>query len=508
MNPRLHLLLSLASLASLASFASFALAAGCAAPPVAPLQASAAASALPAAALPGATAPITYVVKAGPRAEVLTVDMTLPPGPARTFRVEEAAASFVRDATFVALSGRGAAEALSAEGDTLRVPPCPGGCRVHYRFFLDEAAASLDDVGYAAERNGAYLAPPSTWLLQPLSGVPDPDVGRFRLRVDTPPGLRFVSGLFRAPDDPSVYEARLSDLPRTPYAAFGVLQRFEVAAPGGVVDVAVLPGAIDVDHDHLRRWVDDAARGISTYFGRFPVPSALVIILPTPDGRPGFSTALGNGGASVIARIGRSTTTEALARSWELTHEFVHLSFPNLHLRHSWLEEGLATYVEPIARARLGIIKPEEVWRGLALGLPKGLPEPDDRGLDHTPTWGRTYWGGALFCFLADLEIRERTGNARSLDDALRAIVAEGGNISVRWPIEQALDVGDRATGVTVLSDLYARWKDRPVDVDLDALWRRLGVRLAERRVFLDPSAPLAAIRDAIAAGPPVSRAP
>ena len=36
------------------------------------------------------------------------------------------------------------------------------------------------------------------------------------------------------------------------------------------------------------------------------------------------------------------------------------------------------------------------------------------------------------------------------------------------WPI---LHVGDGATGTTVLSDLYQRWKDSPVNVNLDQLW-------------------------------------
>ena len=39
-------------------------------------------------------------------------------------------------------------------------------------------------------------------------------------------------------------------------------------------------------------------------------------------------------------------------------------------------------------------------------------------GLDNTHTWGRTYWGGAMFCLLADVEIRRRTHNRRGLQDA------------------------------------------------------------------------------------------
>jgi hypothetical protein len=41
----------------------------------------------------------------------------------------------------------------------------------------------------------------------------------------------------------------------------------------------------------------------------------------------------------------------------------------------------------------------------------RGEPGPGDGGLDDTDSWGRTYWGGALFCLLADVRFRERTGN-------------------------------------------------------------------------------------------------
>jgi predicted metalloprotease with PDZ domain len=200
--------------------------------------------------------------------------------------------------------------------------------------------------------------------------------------------------------------------------------------------------------------------------------------------------------------VGRGAGEAELRTDWVLAHEMVHLGIPNLPRSHRWLEEGIATYVEPIARARRGTISADEVWTGLVKGLPNGLPQPGDRGLDRTHTWGRTYWGGALFCFLADLEIRDRTRNRRSLDDALRGILAAGGDISVSWPLERLLREGDRATGVPVLAELHARMGGKPEDVDLDGVWRRLGVRANGEAVAFDDSAPLAAVRRSIAPPP------
>lgn len=146
-------------------------------------------------------------------------------------------------------------------------------------------------------------------------------------------------------------------------------------------------------------------------------------------------------------------------------------------------------------------------WSELLERLPQGMPATGDRGLDRTHTWGRTYWGGALFCLLADVEIRERTHGARGLVDALRGILAAGGNDQVDWPIERALREGDKAIGVPVLQELYKRMKDAPVSPDLDALWSSLGVSVRNGKPVLDDSAPKAAIRRAISARPPASPA-
>ena len=131
-------------------------------------------------------------------------------------------------------------------------------------------------------------------------------------------------------------------------------------------------------------------------------------------------------------------------------------------------------------------------------GMPKGLPQPGDRGLDRTPTWGRTYWGGALFWLLADVEIRRKSGNRKSLDDALRAIVAEGGTGSSTWPEERILRRGDAAIGMPVLETLHERLGSRPETTDLEALWRQLGVVRRGKSVVFDDAAPLAAIRRAM----------
>jgi predicted metalloprotease with PDZ domain len=133
-------------------------------------------------------------------------------------------------------------------------------------------------------------------------------------------------------------------------------------------------------------------------------------------------------------------------------------------------------------------------------GMPQGLPEAGDRGLDRTHTWGRTYWGGCLFWLMADVQIREQTNERRSLDDALRAILDAGGDGSVTWPIPRVIETGDRATGVHVLKDLYDEMALKPAQVDLDSFWKKLGVKNVGATAVFDDAAPLASIRKAITA--------
>jgi hypothetical protein len=285
-----------------------------------------------------------------------------------------------------------------------------------------------------------------------------------------------------------------------PYREFDTLPATRIDAGGGTLQVAFGSGPLDLPRQVILDWVTRSVRAVAAYYGRLPDPHARLLIVPIDGAGVRGGTTFGYNGAASRILIGRESTERHLERDWVLVHELVHHGMPNLADEHHWMEEGLATYVEPIARAQTGELSVQTVWGDLVDGLPKGLPKAGDRGLDHTPTWGRTYWGGALFYLLADIDIRRRTHNARGLQDALRELVAEGGNITQAWPVERVITAADRGTGTNALETLYDRVKATPVDVDLPALWRELGVSKIDGEVSFDDTAPLAAIRRAITA--------
>ena len=288
---------------------------------------------------------------------------------------------------------------------------------------------------------------------------------------------------------------------RMPYAEFDRLPATRRQFAGGELIVAFAPGVLELRRERVLEWVDASARAVAAYYGSFPAASARLLIVPSAGQGVSSGKAWNYRSPALRISMGGQTTEEQLRHDWILVHEMVHLAFAPVADRHNWIQEGLASYIEAVARAQVGQLTPEKVWGDLVAGLPKGLPQTGDRGLDHTPTWGRTYWGGALYCLLADLEIRRRTNNRLGLQHAMRAILSSGSK-EAGLPLEQLLAIGDRAVGVPVLSGLYANMKDQPAPVDLDALWLRLGVRPVGKSVLLDESAPEAALRRAITARP------
>src|SRR5229473_3989426 len=269
---------------------------------------------------------------------------------------------------------------------------------------------------------------------------------------------------------------------------------------GSTIRIDFAPGDLDLPVTKLIAWVSAAAGAVTDYYGRFPVGEARILIIPV-ENREGVlnGTSWGTRPAFTRIYVGQLTDDADLKNDWVMTHEMVHYAFPSMPEEHHWIEEGIATYVEPIARLEAGEIGATKVWGDLVEGLPHGLPGPGDEGLDHTHTWGRTYWGGAMFCLLADIRIRRETQNRYGLRDALHAIVEAGGNMETSWPLTHAFEVGDRAVGVPVLEQLYEEMKASPFQPALNDLWNKLGVKIAGKTITFDDRAPWASVRRAIA---------
>lgn len=265
---------------------------------------------------------------------------------------------------------------------------------------------------------------------------------------------------------------------------------------GGTVEIIFSKSKFGITRKQFIDAINTSIKALTTYYQKFTVPELRLEVIPhdNPTDISGYEFS----GRSIQWKVGTNVSADRLMNDWTLTHEMFHLGFPAFDDNYNWLDEGMATYLEPIARARIGNLPVEQVWSDLYTGLPKGLPKAGDKGLANTATWGRTYWGGALFWFLADLQIREKTKNAKSVDTVMRAVLADQGDASHFWSIEQLIRVADQATGFPVLEGLHRRLAIAPGTEDLDHLWKQLGVVVGDETITFNDKAPWAYLRLAI----------
>jgi hypothetical protein len=271
---------------------------------------------------------------------------------------------------------------------------------------------------------------------------------------------------------------------------------------GGTLCVSIDAAAPAGQQRLLEDWAARSAGIVAAYYARFPARLVLLDIHSSAGSGVHGGHTNNDPRLAIDVTVGRDTGSAELTNDWVLVHEMIHLALPEVGRRHNWLAEGLATYVEGVARVRAGNRTASDMWAEYRSSMPRGQPQPGEGGMDQTSTWARTYWGGALFCLQADVAIREHTGNRLGLETALRAILNATEGYAAERDIDAVLRIGDAATGTRVLQDLYEATRTNPVPAALAALWMRLGVPQDPRTEPFDEHAPLAAIRKAITAAP------
>lgn len=383
---------------------------------------------------------------------------------------------------------------------------CNWHCTVRYRIDLGELAAGCGDEVDCARRVGdATLSPALAWLVHP---VPRMDVP-VKVHVHTPDGAQFATGMNA--DGSGTFSFRSFDLDEGSFTAFGPMRHFRIDVPGrggpqgekAIIDVAVLGKAPYAMSDAaIRTWIEESANVTVPLFGRFPVDRSTLFVVPAKgESEVVFGKVLSLAGASVVVVVGDRMSDASTHKDWVLVHELFHLGFPTFRGEGRWLGEGLATYYEPILRGRAGWTTDGEVFRSFARNMPRGQgPRGSNAGLSVRDDLDTIYWGGALFCLAADVRIREETRGKHSLDDVLRAALERGGDATHVWTVRDVVDLGDRVTGTTVLSEMYDRHAARGERIDLEALMSSLGV--GQDGKDPDDTRPLAWIRREIMQAP------
>ncbi|MFL5581727.1 MAG: M61 family metallopeptidase [Gemmatimonadaceae bacterium] len=403
-------------------------------------------------------------------------------------------------------------------GSTWRVGPTTGDrLRVRYRVFANDLSGTFSVLDTAhANWNGAAL----------FMYVEGYKPNQVRLTIAPPAGWRVMNGYVGTALNPRPNEFtfptydHMIDAPTEVSANFvvdsftvhGVLYRVMTHANGGEASM----------RGQRARFVGDVEKVVRYQNG---------VIAPPPIPSYTFLVHLGYGGGDGMEHL---TSTQVITSgTWTDTatvlpalntasHEFFHVwnvkrirpaalgPFDYTDVVHQpslWVAEGWTNYYGNASLHRAGIVSREAFYAMMA-GRARSVSETPARKersarqasfdapfFDGAATPMRTnaantfltyYWKGEALAWLLDLEIRGRTGNRRSLDDALRLLKERTWDaprasyyLQGRGYTEQDVE---RAVSDAAGADLHP-WFERYVGGVEDLPWNetlaRAGLRLA-----------------------------
>jgi hypothetical protein len=359
-----------------------------------------------------------------------------------------------------------------------------------FTYELGAFAKAEDDMGSAMPFGDAVLATPG--FLLPLPETPHAAMLRFRFTF--PAGGDVVTA--SRPDQDGYYRVPLLRLNEAGPLILGTIAAQPI--PGDpALTLAVPPGATEIPNEQLAAWVSAVAESNRRFWARSPSEGGLVVLIPSPRGGVPFGRVLSLGGAVVTVLVGKQATPQDLYDDWVLVHEFLHLGSPLMRDTGAWLNEGIATFYEPVLRARAGWKSEDDVWREWISQMPRGMPAMTGIGLENAGRGG-IYWGGAVFVLMAEIESLQASGGKIGFSDCLRTVLAEGADVTVKWPTMKLLDRCDAMLSKQAIGPLAKLHIGKGSAMDLDGLWRRLGVSMEGGVVHYDDSAELAWLRPLI----------
>ena len=368
-----------------------------------------------------------------------------------------------------------------------------------YRVDLAAMAQGENSINNALLVGDTILTVGSAWLLKPQRDEGDP--GTLRVRVHMPAGLSFVTG---QPVTDGVFEVPEAQLYQAGFSAFGRFrtEHLSVADDEGDsagFEVVLLDGAVDIGRKSLLDWIGRMAGAAAGFWHGFPAPGMPIFVVPRAgaSGVP-FGRVMSGGGVSMVLYVGEHATPAELDNDWVLIHELVHTGSPFVQ-GAPWFSEGLATYFEPLIRARVELQTPDAMWTEFMTHMPRAETVMADAGLAHGGFRG-WYYGGALLMLLTDVRMREASGGDIGLENCLRRIRRNIGNFSQTLDVHAMVSACDAAVGGHVLRDAVQEHAYNAGPVDLDRLWGQLGLHLEGGSLTYDDSAPFSRIRKAIIA--------
>lgn len=457
--------------------------------------------------------PLLLTLSAAPSAESVTHDYTVSVDYAMSrlwveARFSHPVASIIarsRDAGKFLLDVRGCGEEqqIRMRNQRMMLPEHGIEC-MNYTVDLERAAD--------AHRFGNVLAPkniivsPSYWMWRPELR----NGSSIRISFRLPENVRVAVPWQELSEDGHIYV--LTESPESAYApvVFGDFDYHEVEVPGATLRVSLLNGVEEMDNASIIQWIRATATDVSLAYGRFPSPSPQVVVIPVGGSRSNdwsavpFGRVIRDGGETIELQVDQTQSLEVLLDDWTATHEFSHLMLPYVERKHRWISEGFAQYYQNVLLARAGAYDDLHAWQKIYEGYERGRQSRPEMSPNEATT-GRVreglmkvYWSGAAIALMADVQLRERSAGAESLDNVLDRFQACCLPSQRVWSGPELFAKFDELAGSPVFTPLYRRFADTAGFPDTSDVFERLGLVVTDGKVHVRRGAERHAIRDAI----------
>ncbi len=399
--------------------------------------------------------------------------------------------------TFMAAPG---APSLALETD--KTSPC-----LQYSVAI-RAAATASRRDSSAANGDALVVSPALWFWRP-SQLPADATLSFELpqgvNVSAPWPLlerRGTTTRFGLTNTPPGWPARM---------AIGRFQVRELAVGGAALQLAVLGSTPPADNAAVTAWMDEAARAVTTLYGRFPLPQAQLLLIPI--GRRAepvpWGQVLRGGRPAAHLFFDQTRPPREWRDDWTAVHELSHMLLPYISRRDAWLSEGFASYYQNVLRARAGLVSEADAWRKLVAGFGRGKNgtrrgvslDAASRAMRRERAFMRVYWSGAAIALIADMQLRQIDPDL-SLDLALSRLGVCCLPSPRMWTAEETFQRMDELAGQEIFVELARQYRGSDQFPAVEELLLRLGVIGRGDTLLLDDSAELAPLRRALMRAP------
>jgi hypothetical protein len=265
----------------------------------------------------------------------------------------------------------------------------------------------------------------------------------------------------------------------TPVAAQA--QYVEAESAGTTLQIRFAGPIADTRADEIVRWLQDVAADIGHVYGRFPVDSLGVVVIPhqrnaRDTGSPvPFGRVTRRGQETVELYIDPNRPISEFYADWTLTHEFSHLMLPRIAWQQRWISEGFASYYQNVLMARAGHYSTRTALQKLSAGFERGRNSRPQLSPNEAAQEGirtaryKIYWSGAAIALLADVALREQSQGEESLDVVLGRFQECCLPSRRRWSGQEFFEKLDALVMSPVFMPLYRRYANQPGFPDVDA---------------------------------------